>query len=273
MWFGKAIGGLIGLLVFGPIGAIIGLFIGHYYDNRDQLLQGFGSAPNAETKQVFFQTLYRLLGHLAKADGRVSEAEVAQTEALMRRSGLTQQNRQLAIALFKEGANAAFNRELQLQIFLKHCGHRGLLKQTLLVYLVNMALADGRIEQQEYDLLSSIANKLGFARSALDQIIRMLAAQTHFRGQSSYQQQQQYSGGTPPPTPQDELKIAYQALGVDASISDAELKKRYRKLMSENHPDKLMGQGVPEDMVQMATERAQEIQAAYGLIKKSREQK
>jgi DnaJ like chaperone protein len=66
------------------------------------------------------------------------------------------------------------------------------------------------------------------------------------------------------------LDDAYKALGVTKDSSDAEVKRAWRKLMSQYHPDKLMGQGVPEDMIKMATEQAKEIQLAYDLIKKSR---
>ena len=52
--------------------------------------------------------------------------------------------------------------------------------------------------------------------------------------------------------------------------TDAEVKRAYRKLMSQYHPDKLIGQGMPEDMIAMATEQSKEIQVAYDLIKKSR---
>ncbi len=65
---------------------------------------------------------------------------------------------------------------------------------------------------------------------------------------------------------------AYKALGVTEKSSNQEIKRAYRKLMSQYHPDKLMGQGVPEDMIAVATEQAKEIQLAYDLIKKHREQ-
>ncbi len=70
--------------------------------------------------------------------------------------------------------------------------------------------------------------------------------------------------------PGTSLDDAYAALGVDSSVTDKELKRAYRKLMSENHPDKLIARGVPADMVKLATEKSQEIQAAYEMVRKSR---
>ncbi|MBT7227587.1 MAG: DnaJ domain-containing protein, partial [Gammaproteobacteria bacterium] len=67
-----------------------------------------------------------------------------------------------------------------------------------------------------------------------------------------------------------QLSAAYTALGVKQSNSDSQIKRAYRKLISDNHPDKLIGQGMPEDMVKLATERTQEIQKAYELIVTSR---
>ncbi len=66
------------------------------------------------------------------------------------------------------------------------------------------------------------------------------------------------------------MEDAYQALGVTAQNSDKEIKRAYRKLISQYHPDKLIGQGVPEDMIKKATERSKEIHAAYELIEKHR---
>ena len=93
----------------------------------------------------------------------------------------------------------------------------------------------------------------------------MLTAQQSFNG-GQYQGYQQGSQRASI----DELGNAYQALGVTSSESDREIKKAYRKLMSQHHPDKLIAQGVPEDMIKVGTEKAQEIQAAYDLIKTSR---
>jgi DnaJ like chaperone protein len=97
----------------------------------------------------------------------------------------------------------------------------------------------------------------------------MLNAQNAFRQEQGSSQGSYQRAGQQVPRA-DELALAYQALGVEKTATDAEIKKAYRKLMSEYHPDKLIGQGLPEDMIKAATERAQEIQAAYDLIKKSR---
>jgi len=73
-----------------------------------------------------------------------------------------------------------------------------------------------------------------------------------------------------PATARTSLKDAYRLLGVNDSVSDAELKKSYRRLMSQHHPDKLVSKGLPEQMIQDATEKTQQIKAAYEFVRKSR---
>lgn len=270
---GKLIGGLIGFFILGPLGAILGIWIGHNYDASKWGNNpfGFSHSPHPDSQRLFFETLFSLLGHLAKADGRVSEAEIEQAESLMRQSGLTEEHRQQAIRLFKQGSSSNFNLDQQLDAFIAACGRNARLKQTLLIYLITMALADGGLDQAERNVLERVATRLGIPAMILNQLINMVGAQAHFRsggqhgyGQGSYQQSgRQYSS-------QNELDLAYKALGVSSDVSDKDLKKAYRRLMSENHPDKLMGQGVPEDMIAMATERSKEISKAYDLIRESR---
>ena len=135
----------------------------------------------------------------------------------------------------------------------------------LIVYLVNTALADGKFDPKEESALRKIAETLNFSHIAFDQLLRMIRAQGTFAGNNNHGHY-----GYSPSQNGNELNKAYDALGVEKTASDAEIKKAYRKLMSEYHPDKLMGQGVPDDMIKVATERSQEVQTAYDLIKKSR---
>jgi len=271
---GKLIGGLIGFMMFNIPGIIIGLWLGHLYDksvNARGFDNPFNGQPHPDTQRLFFESLFRLLGYMAKADGRVSEAEIKQAEALMQQSGLSPDARRQAIQLFQEGATARFNIDAQLDDFLTACGRNARLKQTLVVYLIGMALADGQLDKSERQVLEKVASYLGIPAMMLNQLINMVGAQAHFRSGDYHQSSQHHQdAGYRQQSSQDELNFAYQALGISSSSSDAEIKKAYRKLMSENHPDKLAGQGVPQEMIEMATQRSQEISKAYDLIKSSR---
>ena len=266
---GKIIGGLIGFFTGGPILAAIGLFFGHLFDRGYARQQAPVSQEELQKTQLtFFNTLFLLLGYVAKADGRVSENEVQLTEAFMDKMGLTPEHKREAIRLFKLGTDPVFNPDNVLQEFRRDCSRSPALVQMLLVHLVNLAMADGSLHETEAQILRRVAEGLGFSSFAFEQILRMIQAQNTFGAGGSYSGGSSSSAGYQPRA--NEIELAYQALGVTASSSDAEIKKAYRKLMSEYHPDKLIGQGMPEDMIKAATERSQEIQTAYDLIKKSR---
>jgi DnaJ like chaperone protein len=105
---------------------------------------------------------------------------------------------------------------------------------------------------------------MGINARQCEQLLAMLTAQQGFAGGGSQ--------GRPPPR-LDEIEQAYRALGVNSDDSDKDIKKAYRRLMSQHHPDKLIGQGVPVDMMKIATEKAQTIQVAFDLIKTVRKQR
>ncbi len=271
-WIGLILGFLllstmsVGLLVLGIFGALIGLVFGGLADRVRAY--GFGGANpfTSQTRQtVFLETVFVLMGKLAKADGRISQVEIDHVEAFIRKMGMTGEHRQEAIRQFKRGAEPDFDVTETVNNFKQHCGNTFNLKQVLLVYLIVMALADGKLDPQEKTILEQVSAQLGYSQAEFNRILDMVLSQASFSNGS----RQQYTSGYQRSSA-DELAEAYKALGVTEQSSNQEIKRAYRKLMSQYHPDKLMGQGVPEDMITVATEQAKEIQLAYDLIKKSR---
>lgn len=264
MFYGKLIAGLIGLLAGGPVGLLVGLLVGHAFDRGLQRTLGFGNPEHLQQVQAsFFETCFKLLGAVAKADGRVCEVEIAHTEEVMQQLGVFGEQRQSAIDHFKAGSTADFDAAAAINTFNELCGAHRQLPHTLLVFLISMALADGSIDEAEREVLQSIAGHLGYSADRFRRLLDMVLAQSHF--QQQYQQAHARPAG-------EQLADAYLAIGVGPESSDKELKRAYRKLMSENHPDKLIARGVPEAMIKLATERSQEILSAYELICKARKQ-
>jgi len=253
----KIIGAVLGFYLFRFFGAVVGYILGSFIDRT--LAYGVGGVnplSRAHRQSVFLGTVFALMGKIAKADGRVSEQEIAHVEMMFQKLGMSTEHRQQAIVLFKNGSAADFDIRPTLNKFMDVCGHTNSLKQMLLVYLIVMAFADGVLDPAEENLLKEIAQHLGYSQEAFQHILAMVTNQSHFA-----------SGQV---NTASSLEDAYKALGVSRENSDLEIKRAYRKLMSQYHPDKLMGQGMPEDMIKMATAQAQEVQVAYDLIKKSR---
>lgn len=268
---GKLLGAGIGFLAGGPIVAAIGAVIGHFFDQALARLVADDEAgiftPGAEQYQSnnqnsaqFPKVLFTLAGVLAKADGRVCEAEIQQTQALFDHLGLNAEQKQQAINWFKSGSQMESDDwQQELQTFNQMHNRQHEIKEVLLSFLVAIALADQRLDMQEQVLLNQIAKLLGYSDQAFAHLMASLRAQQQFDGNE--QGAHNRSAST------SQLDMAYQALGLERNASAAEVKKAYRRLMSQYHPDKLMAQGVPEAMLTMATEKTQEVQAAYELIK------
>ncbi len=256
----KLIGVIAGFAVYGLFGSILGFMIGSLIDRARALgTGGMNPMTQALRQTVFLETLFTLMGRLAKADGHISQTEINHVEQFMQQLGMHAEHRAQAIAWFKQGADPAFEVGVACRRFVSVCGQTRNLNQTLLVYLIVIALADGSLHPAEDALLVEVASYLGFSPSAFRQLLEMVLSQSRF-------------GAHPGSAAQaaDALDNAYKALGVSRDASDQDIKRAYRKLISQYHPDKLIGQGLPEDMIAVATEQAKEIQLAYDLIQKRR---
>lgn len=261
--------------------AFIGLLVGSFISFKLSggligQLSGFGNVGGitgikTERQAIFFKTAFTLMGKIAKADGRVSEQEIAHVEQFMTQLNMSASHRKQAINHFKTGSQANFNIDSLLHEFNAATVTSPNLKQMLMIYLLRVAVADGKLHQNETSLMHDIARQLGYSEQQFVQLMAMIQGQDQFAG-GAYHQGAHRGGGnySSSYTSVSAIDSAYQALGVSKENTDAEIKKAYRRLVREYHPDKLMGQGLPEAMIKEATERSQEIQTAYDLIKKMR---
>ena len=270
-WFGKVIGGVLGFsLAGGPIGAIIGAVLGHRLDKKTEDYQErYAPGDQERVQAAFFTATFSVMGHIAKADGKVTQNEIRHAENVMQRMGLDQDARKFAIDLFQQGKASDFDLEAVLRQFKQECQRRRNLMQMFLEVQITMALADGTIHNHERAILHRVGKHLGFAGFMIDQLIKMVQAQQGFHRHS--QGHAGGHGGTYQEAPSGpSVEQAYQVLGVKSSDDEKTVKRAYRRLMSQHHPDKLVAKGLPEEMIKMATEKTQEIKSAYELIKKSK---
>lgn len=271
--WGKILGFIFGFMFLKIPGAILGLIVGHFFDKaygQDfSQLGGFGrfftDQSSLRQQAVFFHSLFASLGHLAKADGQVTEREIQIATALMDDMRLTGDARREAQQAFREGKAADFPIVDTLKGLHEACHGRRDILQVFLEILIQAAFADGHLSQEEYRVLEKVARPLGFRRRDLDHLVAMFDAEIRFRqrGQRGGQQRSGYSE-------QQSLTDAYSILGVSADDDEKAIKRAYRKRMAEHHPDKLVSKGLPEQAMELAKAKAQDIQAAYELIKNKR---
>ncbi|OBU13077.1 co-chaperone DjlA [Morganella psychrotolerans] len=267
-YLGKIIGILLGMMSgAGFWGVFLGFLIGHAIDKvRSQ--QRNGSFTNNQSRQaLFFITTFQILGHLTKSKGRVTESDIYLATALMDRMQLHGDSRIQAQNAFREGKSAGFPLRDALRQLRRACYGRADLLRMFLEIQIQAAFGDGELHPNERQVLLVIAEELGIARHQFETVLAMMQGQMHRGGQGGYQQYSQQGGYH---TQGADLAAAFRVLGVQESDDSTVIKRAYRKLMSEHHPDKLVAKGLPPEMMELAKEKAQSIQAAYDLIKKEK---
>jgi len=262
--WGKILGGFFGFMFGNIFGMFLGLWLGHRFDRASAINFNaqngiFGSSATSQQRQkLFFEATFSVMGHVAKAKGQVTQTDIQVANAYMDQMRLQGEARSQAQSAFAVGKAADFPLEDTLAEFAQMVrGDRNVL-QMFLGIQVQVAFSDGTVDDKEKAILYTIAEQLGFSRMELDRLLQMIEGQQHFH-QGQQQQQQQANSDD-----------AYKILGIDESATDKEVKRAYRKLMSQNHPDKLASKGLPEEMMNLAKEKAQDIQKAYETLRKVR---
>ncbi|WP_202301249.1 co-chaperone DjlA [Dryocola clanedunensis] len=261
-YWGKVLGVAIALIMGGGFwGVVFGLLIGHAIDKARTRRSAWFS--NQQQRQsLFFSTTFEVMGHLTKSKGRVTEADIQIASLLMDRMQLHGEARGAAQHAFRVGKENGYPLREKMRQLRSVCFGRFDLIRMFLEIQIQAAFADGSLHPNEREVLYVIAEELGISRVQFDQFLRMMEGGQQFGG--GYSQQggggfQQQRGPT--------LEDACNVLGVKSTDEPTVIKRAYRKLMSEHHPDKLVAKGLPPEMMQMAKQKAQEIQKAYDLIK------
>ncbi len=252
---GALFGGTVGFMIGGPLGMVVGGAIGSQAGEnasrkgarpgRGARLGGAGPFQDAQT--TFLITLISLAAKVAKADGRVTPAEVQAFDVFLRDNlRMSAGDRQRAAILF----NQARDSDIPASRFAQQA--RGILGpypdrlRDLVTLLLQIAHADGQFHPAEERLIRQIAHDLGL-------------------NDRDYQECRAVFG-----RPSASVGSAYEILGISPDADEEEIKKAYRKIAREYHPDVLQSKGLPEDFMTFAKEKLQKVNEAYDRIKKER---
>lgn len=259
-WWGKLAGGAFGFMLGGPIGALIGAALGHGVDRGLSALEaesiateGFDQRNRAQA--AFFTATFSVMGHISKADGRVTPDEIGLATHLMDHLNLGDDQRAAARHLFNQGKSKDFDLGAVLEQFRRECHHSRNLRRMFLEVQVQAAYADDRLHVNEMNILRRICGELGLSQEEFEHVERLVKAGVELESAA-------------PATVA--LADDYALLGLTPSATEPDLKRAYRRLMSQHHPDRLLARGLPDEMVKIATEKTQAIKAAYERIKKAR---
>ncbi len=255
-WLGKMIGGTIGFALGGPLGAVAGAAFGHaFVDKKEDLYlrsipggqqlggQG-GLSPNEQAQLIFFTAAFSMLAKLCKVDGQVSQKEVQAIETFMRRDlQLDGNSQETAKNIFRQALHSpepfeAFARQFSL-VFRSQPN----IMELMVDVLLRVSNADGAMSQNEEAIILSAARIFNYSDT------------DYARLKSKYVK-----------TPNK----YYAILKCDETASNEEIKKKYRTLVTEYHPDKIEAKGLPEEFIKFANDKFKEIQEAYDQIKRER---
>lgn len=272
MIWGKLIGPILGYLVAKIPGAIVGFILGYFFDEglkQQSLISNLFSskAQREKIQSTFFRSTFTVMGLVAKSDGVVTQEEVKNVEQIMQQLHIEGEARKQAIHYFNMGKSPEFVLDDLINEFSAVCKKNKSLLQVFIEIQLQAAYLDGVLYDSKRAILIYISERLGIDRTFFARINAMYQAEDKFREYMKQQYQQKFQKMRNTST----VSEAYKILSVEPTASDAAVKKAYRKLMSIHHPDKLIAQGLPQEMIKLTTEKTVEIKQAYEAIMEERQ--
>jgi len=286
-WVGFCIGAFLGNAARIPMGGIIGAIIGAVLEekikhgaaireteavnerlrrSRDARMRTSNASSRDERRRremVFLTAASAMFAKMAKADGRVTETEIAYVEAAFMRLGFTGEKRDFCISVFRKAKDDGLTIYAYAAEFAS-CEPRTAVRETLYSMLWDLACADGHVSSVELQILRNITMHLGVRSSLFDfESNRRLGSRGSREGSRR-------SSGRGSDSGDMSLREAYSTLGCSSSSTAAELKQAYREMAKQNHPDVLRARGVPEELVKKANEKMARVNAAWATIKRER---
>ncbi len=256
-WYGKFIGGAIGFTFLGgPFGAILGAAIGHSFDKRavgqEQNSSAYSQASSAgssftatdQAQMTFFVATFSMLGKLAKADGHVTQDEINTIESFMTQTlRLGSQEKQFAMRIVNTAANSSESFEKFAQQFYSAFRGQPQLINTMMDILLQVSIADKVLSPEEEKLINQAASVFNISSTSLENM-----KARYFSSTDAY----------------------YSVIGCKQSDSIETIKRNYKKLVKDYHPDTIASKGLPEEFTKFASEKFRKINTAYEKIREER---
>ena len=253
-WIGKLIGGAIGLGLGGPLGLIAGVAFGNLFDRASQYTTSTKTeayqqqfSPEQQSQMVFFIGAFSMLARIATVDGRLVPEEQAKiNEFIDKDLKLDAQSKAAAMRVFNAALSGSGTfRRFDTQ-FPLNFRHEPAILELMIDIFYRVAISDGDFSSSEEALIREAAAIFGISAALFESI------------------KQRYVGSA------KNSVQAYAVLGLQTNASVDDIKRAYRKLSVEFHPDTIASKGLPEEFTVFATEKFREIQQAYDTLKKER---
>ena len=233
--WGKIIGSATGFAFGGPIGALLGGAAGHALD-KFKIKQKL--PEELALKQIGFTIgVIVLSAKMAKADGKVTKSEI---KAFKEKVKVPDNEIKNVARLWDQAKKTTDGFEVYAKQISNLFEKNSSVLEELLNLLVIIAEADGKVTNPEKLYLKEVSNIFGFSEQDFERICSSTI---------------------------NKVTDPYQTLGVSKDTPLEEIKNKWKKLAIKHHPDRLIAQGIPQDIIETNTYRLKEINNAWDLIR------